>query len=71
MSERAAQRAETGRCRDSYHWDGYISSGYPLKLHFQIPCVLPVQLQIFPVPMYVVHGYYINKTDLADFDIEL
>ena len=36
-------------------------SGYPLKLHFQIPCVFPVQLQIF-----MICDYYIHKTDLAD-----
>ena len=41
-------------------------SGYPLKLHFQIPCVFPVQLHIFPVPIYVICDYYIDKTDLAD-----
>ena len=41
-------------------------SGYPLKLYFQIPCVFPVQLQIFPVPIYIMCDYYIHKTDLAD-----
>ena len=44
-------------------------SGYPLKFHFQIPCVFPVfsvRLQIFPVAIYVICDYYIHKTDLAD-----
>ena len=41
-------------------------SGYPRKLHFQIPCVFPVWRQIFPVPMCVICDYYIHKTDLAD-----
>ena len=40
-------------------------SGYPLRLHFQIP-VFPAWLQISPVPIYVICDYYINKTDLAD-----
>ena len=30
------------------------------------PCVFPIQLQIFPVPIYVICDYYIHKTDLAD-----
>ena len=38
----------------------------PSKLHFHIPCVFPVRPQIFPVPIYVVCDYYIDKTDLAD-----
>ena len=41
-------------------------SGYPLKLYFQIPCVFPVQSQIFPVPIYIICDYYIDETDLAD-----
>ena len=41
-------------------------TGYPLKLHFQIPCVFPVPRQIFPVTIYVICDYYIHKTDLAD-----
>ena len=32
--------------------------GYQLKLHFQIPCVFPVRLQIFPVSIYVIYDYY-------------
>ena len=36
-------------------------SGYPLKLYFQIHCVFPVQLQIFPVPIYIICDYYIIK----------
>ena len=36
-------------------------------LHFQIPCVFPVQLQIFPVPIYLICDY--DKTDLADLFI--
>ena len=40
--------------------------GYPLKLHFQIPCVFPVRQQIFPVSIYVICDYNIHKTDLAD-----
>ena len=39
------------------------SAGYPLKLHFQIPCLFPVQPQIFQVQMYVICDYYIHKTD--------
>ena len=53
------------------HDQGY--TGYPLKLHFQIPCffpvrrqIFPVRRQIFPVPIYVICDYYIHKTDLAD-----
>ena len=42
----------------------YITS--TLKLHFQIPCVFPVRLQMFPVQIYVICNYYIHKTDLAD-----
>ena len=42
------------------------ASGYPLKLYFQIPCVFPVRLQIFPVPIYIICEYYIHRTDLAD-----
>ena len=41
-------------------------TGYPLKLHFQIPWVFPVRWQIFPVPIYVICDYYIHKTELAD-----
>ena len=41
-------------------------TGYPLALHFQIPCFLSVQTQIFPVPIHVICDYYIHKTDLAD-----
>ena len=41
-------------------------SGYPFKLLFQIPCIFPVQRQIFPVTNYVICDYYIHKTDLAD-----
>ena len=44
----------------------FLFSGYPLKLYFQIPCVSPVQSQIFPVPIYIICDYYIDKTDLAD-----
>ena len=43
-----------------------VCSGYPLKLHFQFPCVFPVLPHIFPVPLYVICDYYIHKTDLAD-----
>ena len=39
-------------------------TGYPLKLHFQIPCVFPVRLQIFPLTIYVICD--IHKTELAD-----
>ena len=28
-------------------------------------CVFPVQLQIFPVPVYIICDYYIHKTELA------
>ena len=49
----------TGRC----------ITGYPLKLHFQIPCVFPVRRHIFPVPIYVIWDYYIHKTDLADLSL--
>ena len=39
-------------------------SGYPLKLHFQIPCVFlvfpPVRRQIFPVTIYLICDYYIH-----------
>ena len=42
------------------------NAGYPLKLHFQIPCVFPVRRQIFPVPIYLICDYYRHKTDLAD-----
>ena len=46
---------------------GYqLGAGYPLKLHFQIPCVFPVRPQIVPVPIYVTCDYYIHKTDLSD-----
>ena len=41
-------------------------AGYPLELHFQIPCVFPLRLQVFPVPIYVICDYYIHKTNLAD-----
>ena len=44
----------------------HITPGYPLKLYFQIPCVFPVQQQIFPVQIYIICDYYIHKTDLAD-----
>ena len=44
----------------------YTCTGYPLKLYFQIPCVFPVQSQIFPVPIYIICDYYIDETDLAD-----
>ena len=30
------------------------------------PCFFPVQLQIFPVPIYIIYDYYIHKTDLPD-----
>ena len=40
--------------------------GYPLELYFQIPCVFPVQSQIFPVPIFIICDYYIHRTDLAD-----
>ena len=30
------------------------------------PCVFPVRLQFFPVPIYIICNYYIHKTDLAD-----
>ena len=33
---------------------------YPLKLYFKIPCVFPVQSQIFPVPIYIICEYYIH-----------
>ena len=47
------------------HFLGH-TSGYPLKSHFQIPCVFPVQSQIFPVPILMICDYYIHKIDLAD-----
>ena len=31
-----------------------------------VPCVFPVQPEIFPVPIYVICEYYIHKTDLPD-----
>ena len=34
-------------------------TGYPLELHFKIPCVFPVWPQIFPVPIYMICDYYI------------
>ena len=34
-------------------------AGYPLKFHFQIPCVFPVRPQIFPVSIYVICDYYV------------
>ena len=37
-----------------------VLSGYPLKLHFQIPCFFPVQRQICPVPIYVICDYHID-----------
>ena len=43
-----------------------VKPGYPLKLYFHIPCVFPVQSQIFPVPIYIICDYYIDVTDLAD-----
>ena len=42
------------------------NSGYPLKLYFQIPCVFPVRPQIFPVSIYIICEYYIQRTNLAD-----
>ena len=41
-------------------------AGFPLKLYFKIPCVFPVQSQMFPVPICIICDYYINETDLAD-----
>ena len=41
-------------------------TGYPLKSHFQIPCLFPVRQQIFPVPIYMICDYFIDKTELAD-----
>ena len=32
-------------------------TGYPLKFHFQIPCVFPARPQIFPVPIYMICDY--------------
>ena len=52
--------------------DKSILTGYPLKLHFQIPCVFPVysvRRQFFPVPIYVICYYFIHKTDLADLSV--
>ena len=46
--------------------ESILRQGYPLKLHFQIPCVFPVRPKIFPVPIYINCDYYINKTDLTD-----
>ena len=37
-------------------------SGYPLKLYREIPCVFPVQRQIFPVPIYIIYDYLITYT---------
>ena len=34
-------------------------TGYPLILYFQIPCVFPVQPQIFPVPISIICDCYI------------
>ena len=41
-----------------------VSPGYPLKLHFQIPFVFPIRLQIFPVLIYVICDYttYTKRT---------
>ena len=51
----------------TFNRKGYASNtGYQLKLHFQILCVFPVQLQIFPVPIYIICDHYIYKTDMAD-----
>ena len=41
-------------------------TGYPLKLHFQSPCVFSVISKKFPVPIYVNCDCYIHKTDLAN-----
>ena len=38
----------------------------PTQIVFEIPCVFPVQLQIFPVPIYIICDYYIHKTELVD-----
>ena len=35
-------------------------TGYPLILYFRIPCVFPVQPQIFPVPLSIICDCYIN-----------
>ena len=43
-----------------------LQAGYPLKLYFKIPCVVPALRQIFPVPIYIICEYYIHRTDLAD-----
>ena len=44
-----------------------IYTGYPLKLHFQIPCVFPVfSLSNDKLPIYVICNYNIHKTDLVD-----
>ena len=43
--------------------------GYPLKLHFQIPCFpyfFHVRPHIFHVPIYAICDYYIHKTDLVE-----
>ena len=50
---------------DSRH--GFTKTGYPLKLHLQIPCGFPVWPQIFSVPIYMMCDHHIHKTDLADF----
>ena len=56
----ARTQREFQRKQVEYGLVGHRSPGYPLKLHFQIPCV-------FPVPIYVICDYYILKTDWADF----
>ena len=41
-------------------------SGEVWAASLPLACVFPVQLQIFPAPIYVICDYYIHKTDLAD-----
>ena len=48
---------------------GFHYTGYPLIWYFQIPCVFPVQSQIFPVPIHIICEYNIHKTDLAELYI--
>ena len=32
-------------------------TGFPLNLHFHIPCIFPVHPQMFPLPIYVIYDY--------------
>ena len=52
-------------------WIQHLLAGYPLKFHFQIPCVFPVfSLSDCKFPLcqsiYVICDYYIHQTDLVD-----